>query len=166
MTTIPELNESLIAQSKQKLKEIPFSKVTIKLKAISALENNSILKVAQVFSVQRNTIKNWIKNFSNNGIPGLELKKRSPRKSKLNNKQIEDLQAWIKSNQGNFTLLKIQKIIKENYGVEISHNGVWKMLKRLNYSHITARPVHYKQDKEKLEEFKKNFNRNKKTKSK
>lgn len=166
MATIPELNESLIAQSKQKLKEIPFSKVTIKLKAISALENNSILKVAQVFSVQRNTIKNWIKNFSNNGIKGLELKKRSPRKSKLNNKQIEDLQAWIKSNQGNFTLLKIQKIIKENYGVEISHNGVWKMLKRLNYSHITARPVHYKQDKEKLEEFKKNFNRNKKTKSK
>ena len=97
MTTIPELNESLIAQSKQKLKEIPFSKVTIKLKAISALENNSILKVAQVFSVQRNTIKNWIKNFSNNGIKGLELKKRSPRKSKLNNKQIEDLQGRFTS---------------------------------------------------------------------
>lgn len=166
MTTIPELNESLIAQSKQKLKEIPFSKVTVKLKAISALENNSILKVAQVFSVQRNTIKNWIRNFNNNGVEGLELKIKSPRKSKLNDKQLEDLQSWIKSNQGNFTLLKIQEIIKEKYGVDISHNGAWKMLKRLNYSHITARPVHYKQDKEKLEEFKKNFNRNKKKQSK
>lgn len=165
MATIPELNESLIAQSKQKLKEIPFSKVTVKLKAIAALENNSILKVAQVFSVQRNTIKSWIKNFNNNGVEGLELKIKSPRKSKLNNRQIEDLQAWIKSNQGNFTLLKIQKVIKERYGVEISHNGVWKMLKRLNYSHITARPVHYKQDKEKLEEFKKKSNLHKRKKS-
>ena len=166
MTTIPELNESLIIQSKQKLKEIPFSKVTVKLKAIAALENNSILKVAQVFSVQRNTIKSWIRKFNNNGVEGLELKIKSPRKSKLNDKQIEDLRSWIKSNQGNFTLLKIQKIIRENYGVEISHNGVWKMLKRLNYSHITARPVHYKQDKEKLEEFKKNSNQNKSRKSK
>ena len=166
MTTIPELNESLIIQSKQKLKEIPFSKVTVKLKAIAALENNSILKVAQVFSVQRNTIKSWIRKFNNNGVEGLELKIKSPRKSKLNDKQIEDLRSWIKSNQGNFTLLKIQKIIRENYGVEISHNGVWKMLKRLNYSHITARPVHYKQDKEKLEEFKKNSNQNKGRKSK
>jgi transposase len=165
MATIPELNESLIAQSKQKLKEIPFSKVTVKLKAIAALENNSILKVAQVFSVQRNTIKSWIKNFNNNGVEGLELKIKSPRKSKLNNRQIEDLQAWIKNNQGNFTLLKIQKVIKERYGVEISHNGVWKMLKRLNYSHITARPVHYKQDKEKLEEFKKKSNLHKRKKS-
>ena len=166
MTTIPELNESLIIQSKQKLKEIPFSKVTVKLKAIAPLEINSILKVAQVFSVQRNTIKSWIRKFNNNGVEGLKLKIKSPRKSKLNDKQIEDLRSWIKSNQGNFTLLKIQKIIRENYGVEISHNGVWKMLKRLNYSHITARPVHYKQDKEKLEEFKKNSNQNKGRKSK
>ena len=78
----------------------------------------------------------------------------------MDNKQIEDLQNWIRNNQGNFTLLKIQKIIKEKYGIKISHNGVWKMLKRLNYSHITARPKHYKQDKEKLEQFKKNSNRN------
>jgi transposase len=166
MPTIPELNKLLIAQSKQKLKEIPFSKITVKLTAISALENNSILKVAQVFSVQRNTIKSWIRNFNNNGIEGLELKAKKPRKSKLNDKQIKFLQELIKTNNGNFTLLKIQKIIKEKYKIEISHNGVWKLLKRLNYSHITARPTHYKQDKEKLEYFKKNSNRNQKRKSK
>jgi transposase len=160
MATIPELNKSLINKSKQKLKEIPFSKITIKLKAISALENNSILNVSQVFSVQRNTIKSWIRNFNNNGIKGLESKTKNPRKSKLNDGQIKDLQDLIKSNHGNLTLLKIQKIIKEKYGIKISHNGVWKMLKRLNYSHITARPKHYKQDKEKLEQFKKNSNRN------
>ena len=47
MATIPELNKSLINKSKQALKEIPFSKITVKLKVISALENNSILKVSK-----------------------------------------------------------------------------------------------------------------------
>ena len=137
MATIPELNKSLINKSKQALKEIPFSKITVKLKAISALENNSFLRFRKVFAVQRNTIKSWIRNFSINGIKGLEPKVKSSRRPKLNNKQIEDLQNWIRNNQGNFTILKIQEIIKEKYEITISHNGVWKMLKRLNYSHIT-----------------------------
>lgn len=45
-------------------------------------------------------------------------------------------------------LLKIQKIIKEKYGIKISHNGVWKMLKRLNYSHITAKTPVLQQDED------------------
>jgi transposase len=139
--------------------------VTIKLKAIAALESNSIVKVAQVFSVQRNTIKSWIRSFSDNGVEGLELKPKKSRKPKLDDKQMKDLQAWISDNQGNFTLLKIQKLIEERYGKKISINGAWKLLKRLNYAHITARPVHYKQNKEKLEEFKKNSARNKRAKS-
>jgi len=39
------------------------------------------------------------------------------------------------------TLLKIQKIIKEKYGIKISHNGVWKMLKRLNYTISTLKLI-------------------------
>jgi hypothetical protein len=39
-------------------------------------------------------------------------------------------------------------------------------LKRLGFSHITARPMHHKQDKTKLEEFKKNSDRNSKKQSK
>lgn len=160
MATIPELNKALINRSKQNLKELPFSKVTIKLKAIVALENNSIVKVAQVFSVQRNTIKSWIRSFSNNGVEGLELKPKKSRKPKLDDKQMKDLQSWISDNQGNFTISKIQKLIEERYGKKISLNGAWKLLKRLNYTHITARPVHYKQNKEELDDFKKNSKKN------
>jgi protein-arginine kinase len=31
----------------------------------------------------------------------------------------------------------------------------WKNIQKMGFAHITARSVHYKQDKEKLEEFKK-----------
>jgi len=56
-----------------------------------------------VFAVQRNTIKRWIRNFNINGAEGLEPKVKSSRRPKLDNKQIEDLQNWIRNNQGNFT---------------------------------------------------------------
>ena len=57
-------------------------------------------------------------------------------------------------------------MIMKNFNVEISLVGVWKNVQKMNFSHITARSVHYKQNKEKLEEFKKNSNRNKSKKSK
>src|SRR5436853_10204 len=98
MATIPELNKALINESKQRLKEIPFGKITIKLKAIAALENNNIAKVAQVFSVQRNTIKSWIRNFNKNGLEGLNPKPKKGRKPKLNERQIEGLLDWMEKN--------------------------------------------------------------------
>lgn len=33
--------------------------------------------------------------------------------------------------------------------------GIWKNVQKMDFDHITTRPVHCKQDKEKLEEFKK-----------
>lgn len=61
---------------------------------------------------------------------------------------------------------KLQSLIKKNFDIEISLVGIWKNVQKMNFSHITARSVHYKQDKEKLEEFKKNSNQNKRKKSK
>ena len=84
MNKIIELNETLINNAKQELKAIPFSKTTIKLKTIAALNNNSITKVAEVFGIRRNTIKSWIRRFSISGVEGLENKPRAAKKSKLN----------------------------------------------------------------------------------
>ena len=42
-----------------------------------------------------------------------------------------------------------------NVGNGISKSTVHRLMKKLGFSHITARSVHYKQDKEKLKEFKK-----------
>jgi transposase len=159
MNKIIELNETLINNAKQELKAIPFSKTTIKLKTIAALNNNSITKVAEVFGIRRNTIKSWIRRFSISGVEGLENKPRAAKKSKLNEQRTKELIRLITVSDGqNWTLLKLQKLIQKKYGIEISKAGIWKILKKLGFSHITARPVHHKQDKEKLEEFKKNSN--------
>lgn len=166
MNKIIELNETLINNAKQELKAIPFSKTTIKLKTIAALDNNSITKVAEVFGIRRNTIKSWIRRFSISGTEGLETKPRAAKKSKLNEQRTKELIRLITASDGqNWTLLKLQKLIQKKYGIEISKAGIWKILKKLGFSHITARPIHHKQDREKLEEFKKNSNLHKRKKS-
>ena len=57
-------------------------------------------------------------------------------------------------------------MIRKNFNIEISLVGIWKNVQKMDFAHITARSVQYKQDKEKLKEFKKNSNRNKRKKSK
>jgi transposase len=48
--------------------------------------------------------------------------------------------------------------LEEQFGIKVSQSTTHNTMKVAGFSHITARSVHYKQDKEKLEEFKKNSN--------
>jgi transposase len=156
MDKIPQINSHLISSSKQQLKILPFSKTAVKLKAICALEKNSISKVAQVFNCSRNTLKNWVKRFSEDGVGGIVDKPRKPRKSKLTDKQKSELSELLQDHHSNWTLLKLQKLLNDKYEIQISKTGLWKIIKDLDFSYITPRKQHYLQDKAKLAEFKKN----------
>lgn len=76
---------------------IPFSKVTMKLQAISAVSHCTILKVSEVFNVTNQTIKFWIRSFEKYGIKGLETKVKNPRKPKLTIEQKEQIKLWIEN---------------------------------------------------------------------
>ena len=101
------------------------------------------------------TIKFWIRSFEKHGIAGLETKAKNPRKPKLSDVQKEKIKLMIE-NDPNLTMKALKLIILKEFKVEMSLVGIWKNVKKMNFSHITARPLHYKQDKQKLEEFKKN----------
>lgn len=152
-------NDKIFEESDKLLKEIPFSKISVKLKAILALKNHSITKVCDVFSISRNTIKAWVKNFDLYGIDGLSPKERKSRKSKLSESQKEEIGLWIEGNP-NLTLKELKLKISKEFEVNITQMGIWKNLKKMNLSYITARPRHHMQDKVKLDEFKKNSTRN------
>ncbi len=92
-----------------------------------------------------------------NVIPkGLESKVKNPKKPKLDLEQKEQIRSWIESDP-NITMKKLQSMIRKSFDIKISLVGIWKNVQKMDFAHITARSVHYKQDKEKLEEFKKNL---------
>ena len=147
-------NDTLFEESGRVLKEIPFSKVSIKLKAILALKNNNITKVCDVFSISRNTIKRWVVNFDLYGVEGLIPRKRKSRDPKLSDIQKKEVKLWIEGNP-NLTLKELKLRIQQEFFVNITQVGIWKNLKQMKFSYITPRKKHYKQDKAELEEFKK-----------
>ena len=156
MDKIPQINSDLISNSKQQLKILPFSKTAIKLKAICALDKNSISKIAQVFNCSRNTLKSWVKRFSEDGIDGIIDKPRKPRRSKLTDEQKLEMGILLQDHSNNWTLFKIQKLLDDKYQIQISKTGLWKIIKDLDFSYINPRKQHYLQNKLKLTEFKKN----------
>jgi transposase len=165
MKTIRQTHGHAIVEAARVLKTIPFSKASVKLQAISAVSHSTINKVSEVFNVANTTLKFWIRTFEKSGIEGLESKVKNPKKPKLDMAQKDQVRSWIETNP-NVTMKQLKFMIRKNFNIEISLVGIWKNVQKMDFSHITARSVHYKQDKEKLEEFKKNSNRNKGKKSK
>jgi transposase len=160
------LTESICNKASASLKEMGSSGiVAVKLKAIISAKEHGIKKVADILKISKTSLTFWIKRFNQDAAAGLLAKPKKPRSSILDKKQKLLISKWI-SDDPNLTINKIRlKIIKE-MGVEISKTTVHRIIQKTGFSHITARSVHYKQDKEKLEEFKKNSNRNKRKKSK
>ena len=164
MKTIKQTHRHTILKATRVLKTIPFSKATIKLQAISALSHSTIKKVSEVFNVANTTLKFWIRTFEKSGIEGLESKVKNPKKPKLDMAQKDQVRRWIETNP-NVTMKQLKFMIRKNFNIEISLVGIWKNVQKMDFSHITARSVHYKQDKKKLEDFKKNSKANKRKKS-
>jgi putative transposase len=160
MMRIKELNKELIIKSKEELSKTPSSKLSIKLKAIAALGNNSIGKVSEVFGFSRNTLKSWVRGFSKNGVEGLKDKQRQGRVAKLTAKQQQEILELVKNYKENWTLFKLQKEILVRYEIKISHMSIFRLLKKHGLSYVKPRPKHYKQDENQVQEFKKKATRN------
>ena len=151
------LSSSLLSEkARMSLSGLPFSKLTIQLKSISCLSTNSITKICEVFSISKNSLKSWARKFDQDGIEGLYPKRRKARKSKLSEVHKIEIKKWISKNPS-LTLQEIQSKLSSIYNVKISQVGIWKNLKKMGLSYITARKKHYKSDKSKQDEFKKNF---------
>jgi transposase len=152
------LTKELTQSAKQELSKLgQFSMLPIKLKAISACGNNQIKDVASIIGFSKRSVGSWIKAFKEEGVDGLLNKKGRGRKSLLNSEVEKLIKKSVTSNP-NITLKELSFLIKKKCSILISKSAIHNYLKIMGYSHITSRPKHHKQDKSKLDQFKKNSN--------
>ena len=153
------LDEKVVKVAEAELKKLgPYGYVSRKLHAVIAASKHGIQEVAKVYGVSRNTITKWIKHISNMDLEKLKAPKERRKPTKLNDEQMVEIKALIEQDS-NITSKAIKIKIKELYGIDVGITTAYRIIKRLNYSYITPRPRHYKQDKEKVEEFKKKSDR-------
>lgn len=114
------------------------------------LECKNRTQVAHQLKVSRTSVNNWVTQYLEVGLDGLEARKAKGRIPYLNTKQQKQLGAFIESHSqseqgGRLTGEKILHYIQTEFGVHYHHNAVYKLLKQLGFSWITSRSRHPKQ---------------------
>jgi len=122
------------------------NRAAIRLRAIVSAKEQGVNVVSKVFGVSTNTIRNWIKSFADEDLHGLEYQSGRGRKSKLSAQHLKEILTWTQENP-NITIAAIVEKIKGSFGINSSKSAIHRVLKKLDLSYITPRPVHHKQDK-------------------
>jgi Transposase and inactivated derivatives len=117
------------------------AKVYRRIQAFKMLHNGHInTEVAEFFSVDINTISDWITIFRKGGIESLLSFDYKGRPKKLNDEQISQLRN--EASKGSFETAKdIWQYIKDNFGVEFREDYVPKLAKRIGLSYKKTKPV-------------------------
>lgn len=160
------LDDSLVLRAAEGLKELGKSAIiSRKLQAIISAKTHGISNVAAIYNVTNKTLTFWIKSLKNGSLADLSPKAKATRMLLIDDSTSKIVQKWL-NKDSSLTIKKVRLRMKKEIGITASKSTVHRLMKKLGFAHITARSVHYKQDKTKLEEFKKNSNRNKRSQSK
>jgi len=128
--------------------------VSRKLQAIKSAKEHGITTVSKVFGVSRVSIMSWIREFEDGGIEGLKLKPGRGRKCILTDEEQGVVKGWI-SKDYNLTIQAVKVKIEGVIGKTLSYSATHSLIRKLNFSYITPRAKHHKQDSSKISEFKK-----------
>jgi transposase len=149
------LSQELAESAKLELKKLGSNVlVARKLEAIIAACNYGITEVAKVFNIRHMTLRSWIKRFLESRIEQLKAPPSRRRKSILNDSDRAIIKKIIEENSQITVDIMVQKV-QEICGKKISRSSMHREMQKLEYTYITPRPQHYKQNKEKVEAFKK-----------
>ena len=120
-------------------------------------------EVSKIVKYSRQTIGEWVKMYNEGGIDKmLSIRKGRGRKARIKNDKKAEFSEYVVQLQqaregGRIIGEDIANMILEKYNESYSVSGVYKLLKRMNMSWVSARSVHTKSDPEVQEAFKKTF---------
>ncbi|MGZ3297354.1 MAG: IS630 family transposase [Xanthobacteraceae bacterium] len=136
-----------------------------RLLAIAAvLDGATREEAAKIGGMDRQTLRDWVIRFNQQGPDGL-INKLSPGAP---GKLTDEHKAFLARLVEDGPIPAIDGVVRwracdlimrlhEEFGITVSDDTVYRALKELGFSHVSARPKAYKQNAEAMETFKKNF---------
>jgi putative transposase len=117
---------------------------------------------ARIGGMDRQTLRDWVHRFNEQGAQGLISAKSPGRPPKLSIEQKEELRLLVeagpdpeKDGVARWRCVDLKRVLEERFAVDLSEVSLGRVLKKLGFSHISARPLHPKQDGEAIATFKK-----------
>lgn len=123
-------------------------------------------EAARIGGMDRQTLRDWVHRFNQHGPDGLIDIKPTGRPPKLSDEQREALKQLVEAGPDaekdgvvRWRCVDLKRVLGQRFGVDLSEVSLGRALKKLGFSHISARPRHPVQDPEAMAAFKKTFQR-------
>ena len=120
-------------------------------------------EVSRIVKYSRQTIGEWLKMYNEGGVDKmLSIKKGRGRKARIKSDKKAEFNQYVMQLQedrdgGRIIGEDIVSMVEEKYNESYSVSGVYKLLKRMNMSWVSARSIHTKTNPGTQEAFKKTF---------
>jgi putative transposase len=132
------------------------------LSIAAVLDGMSRADAARVGGMDRQTLRDWVHRFNERGPDGLKDSWSKGNPPRLSPDQQAELAHVVETGPDRavhgvvrWRRVDLQHLIAERFGVTFHERTVGKILHRLGFSHISARPRHPAQDERIVAEFKK-----------
>ncbi len=117
---------------------------------------------ARIGGMDRQTLRDWAHRFNETGPDGLINVKPTGRRPKLSAEQRDVLRELVEAGPDpekdgvvRWRCADLQRVLGQRFGVDLSTVAIGRVLKKLGFSHISARPQHPAQDPQAIAAFKK-----------
>lgn len=131
-----------------------------RLLAIAAVyEGMSRADAARIGGMDRQTLRDWAHRFNAEGAAGLVNRAAPGNPRRLTPEQEAELDKIVEAGPAaagldhlaRWRCADLKALIAERWGVDYHERTIGKLLDRLDFSHITTRPQHYRQDEAAME---------------
>ena len=164
MRSAVKLGEDFSAEALRRLakrsKDSNQSRRLLSLAAIRAGKDRS--EAAKIGGMDRQTLRDWVHRFNALGRDGLIDNWMGGPKPHLSADQLAELAQIVETGpepriEGvvRWRRVDLKRVISERFGVAFHERYVGKLLKKLGFSHMSARPRHPAQNERVVETFKK-----------
>ena len=123
-------------------------------------EGMSKAQVSRLTFTAPDRVYAWLKRFHEQGIEGLRDKPRSGRPSLLDRSAYDALRQKIEDSQSSLSGGRLRgediiQLVKDEWGVEYTLSGIYRLMKSMGVSWVNTRTRQPKQDEEEPQPFKK-----------
>lgn len=132
------------------------------LSLAAVLDGMSRTDAARIGGMDRQTLRDWVHRFNETGPEGLKDAWYDGPEPRLSPKQLAELAEIVETGPDpavdgvvRWRRIDLKNVIKERFGVDYHERHVSTLLKKLGFSHMSARPRHPAQDAAIIEAFKK-----------
>ena len=126
------------------------------------LEGASREEAARAAGMDRQTLRDWVHRYNEEGLPGLHDRRRPGPRPRLTPEQEAELEGIVERGPDpdrdgvvRWRRVDLKALIEARFAVRLHERSVGKVLRRLGFSRVSVRPKHPKADEAAQEAFKK-----------